>query len=213
MKSLISVIIPTLNRGHLISRAIKSVYENTYKNVEVIVVDQDSSDNTSDVVRDLGLELLTEPILGAGRARKKGLSHARGERIVFLDSDDWLSPFALGLLLKTSIDADAELTYGLIQPVSLDAEISHEGPPDCAPLTSCSMTHRDSFQRFGGLDDDNYSWPRWISSAREHGLRVQHVDEVVAYRGIHSENLSKGRGATSELFALARAHRDSRNQG
>lgn len=212
MEPLISVIIPTLNRGHLISRAIRSVSENTHKNVELIVVDQDSSDNTSDVVRDLGLDLLTEPILGAGRARKTGLSHARGERIVFLDSDDWLSPFALSLLLETSIDADAELAYGLIQPVDLGAETSHEVPPDCAPLTSCSMTQRDSFTRFGEFDDDNYSWPRWISSAREHGLRVQHVNEVVAYRGIHSENLSKGRGATGELFALARAHRDGRGQ-
>lgn len=92
----ISVIIPTYNRAHLITRAIDSVREQTYDNLEIIVVDDASTDNTEAVVTCLGDHRIIYKKLaengGAAHARNVGVECAGGELIAFLDSDDCWHP-------------------------------------------------------------------------------------------------------------------------
>lgn len=89
---MISVIIPTYNREKLISRAIKSVMDQTYKDIEVIVIDDASNDNTEKVVSSLKYDNLYYYKLkkngGACKARNFGIDKAKGDYISFLDSDD-----------------------------------------------------------------------------------------------------------------------------
>ena len=92
---LLSVVIPTWNRGHIVSEAIESAFNQRPGPVEVIVVDDGSTDNTLAVLeRNFGsrVRLLRLPQRrGAGAARNAGLGLASGELIAFLDSDDlWL---------------------------------------------------------------------------------------------------------------------------
>ena len=91
---LVSVIIPTYNRKHLLKEALGSVFSQTYKNLQVIVVDDGSTDNTQDIISDFKDKRITyikQGHRGASSARNKGIENAKGEYTAFLDSDDrWL---------------------------------------------------------------------------------------------------------------------------
>ena len=94
-KPLISIVIPTFNRENAIGRAIKSALCQTYPNLEIIVVDDASADNTKNKVKQLKdkriVYLSHKTNQGASAARNTGIKKARGEYIAFLDSDDqWL---------------------------------------------------------------------------------------------------------------------------
>jgi GT2 family glycosyltransferase len=92
---LISVIIPTYNRADLITRAIASVREQIYQNLEIIVVDDASDDDVAQVIQQINDSRIKyirhQTNLGGSEARNTGIRHAQGEYVAFLDSDDvWL---------------------------------------------------------------------------------------------------------------------------
>jgi len=90
--SLVSVVIPTYNRAHIVGRAIRSVLSQTYHSFEIIVVDDCSTDNTKDVVKDFNDQKVKyikhEKNRGPSAARNTGIKASIGEYIGFLDSDD-----------------------------------------------------------------------------------------------------------------------------
>ena len=93
-RPLVSVIIPTYNRASTVSEAIESVLQQTYPNVEVIVIDDGSKDNTQEVLRRYAGRIRNIYQENAGQmvARNRGIRESRGEIITFLDSDDlWLA--------------------------------------------------------------------------------------------------------------------------
>lgn len=100
-KALVSVIIPCYNHGRYLTTAIQSIYAQTYPFYEIIVVDDGSIDDTSEI-------RLTHPKViyihqqnsGLSSARNKGIKHAKGEYLVFLDADDWLLDSALEINLQ-----------------------------------------------------------------------------------------------------------------
>lgn len=96
---LVSVIIPVYNREKLIVEAVQSVYGQTHRPIECVIVDDGSSDQSVDVIKqliiqlnaeDFSIKLFQQKNAGAPTARNKGLKHANGEFIQFLDSDDLL---------------------------------------------------------------------------------------------------------------------------
>jgi glycosyltransferase involved in cell wall biosynthesis len=94
---LVSVLIPTYNRGYILPQAIASVLAQTYRSFEVIVVDDGSSDNTRQIVEQFGSQIryIYQENAGLGSARNAGLAMARGEFIAFQDSDDLWMPWKL----------------------------------------------------------------------------------------------------------------------
>lgn len=90
---LVSVVIPSYMHGHLIDRALRSVVKQSYKNWEAIVVDNYSTDQTDQVITQIGdyrirlLKINNEGVIAA--SRNLGIREAKGEWIAFLDSDDW----------------------------------------------------------------------------------------------------------------------------
>lgn len=93
MSSLVTAILPVYNRSPWIARAVRSVLEQTYPSVELIVVDDGSDDGTPDVLASFGRDItrLRQPRGGAYAARNLALARARGAFIAFIDSDDaWL---------------------------------------------------------------------------------------------------------------------------
>ncbi len=87
MGGLVSVIIPTFNEEKDISACILSLKNQTYSPLEIIVVDDGSTDNTRKVIKDQKIKLLSQLHRGPGPARNFGAKHAKGEILVFVDSD------------------------------------------------------------------------------------------------------------------------------
>lgn len=103
--ALVSVVIPTFNRANLIGRTIDSVLRQTYRAIEVVVVDDGSSDATPDVVaRDYGRDERVRYVAkmngGPASARNVGFGNARGEYVALLDSDDTWFPWKLSLQVR-----------------------------------------------------------------------------------------------------------------
>jgi glycosyltransferase involved in cell wall biosynthesis len=90
---LVSVIIPTFNRGWILKEAIDSVLAQDHKDYELIVVDDGSTDNTPQILESFGQDIivLRQANKGVSAARNRGIASANGQLIAFLDSDDiWL---------------------------------------------------------------------------------------------------------------------------
>ena len=109
----ISVIIPTYNRGNMIERAVRSVLNQTYNNIEVIVVDDGSTDNTEEVIKDIkdtSVIYIKEANAGACVARNKGIDVSSGDYIAFLDSDDEWFPEKLEIQYKQQVKYSETVT-------------------------------------------------------------------------------------------------------
>lgn len=111
-KPLVSVVVPAFNAATFISRCLESINSQTYRPLEVIVVDDCSSDDTCAYVESLNSENITLVRLnencGASHARNIGIQHARGKYIAFLDADDSWRPNKLSLQIPL-LEKDPEV--------------------------------------------------------------------------------------------------------
>ena len=111
---LISVIIPTYNRAHLIKRSAQSVLNQTYKNLELIIVDDGSTDNTKEVIDSLNDERIVyvkQENHGVSSARNTGINVANGKYIAFQDSDDIWHSDKLEKQINTLKQNNADIVF------------------------------------------------------------------------------------------------------
>src|SRR5690348_2830874 len=91
-KGLVSVLIPAYNSERWIDETLQSVAEQSYPQIEVIVVDDGSTDGTASIAADCGARVVRQRNSGPSVARNRALAESRGEYIQWLDADDVLSP-------------------------------------------------------------------------------------------------------------------------
>lgn len=171
---LVSIIIPTFNRAATIGRAVESALSQTYHPTEIIVVDDGSTDQTPEALRQFGdaIRVVKQVNAGPSAARNRGVAHARGEIIAFLDSDDDWLPEKLERQLRLMRDqrlpcciCNASLTadgrefatsFGL---AGLKTEISDGVLTNPGAILATRFVlfnqvvavRRDTFQRIGGF--------------------------------------------------------------
>lgn len=98
---LVSVIIPCYNHARFLSTAIKSVLNQTYPHIEIIVVDDGSADNTRQITESFtSVNYIYQPNAGLSASRNKGIKKSKGQYILFLDADDWLYPEAIAINIQ-----------------------------------------------------------------------------------------------------------------
>jgi len=113
-QELVSVIIPCYNHAHFLGEAISSVINQTYPHIEIIVVDDGSTDDTAQVAKAYSnIRYVRQDNFGLSRARNVGLSHSKGGYIIFLDADDSLFPDAVKIGLRAlATRIDCALAFG-----------------------------------------------------------------------------------------------------
>jgi glycosyltransferase involved in cell wall biosynthesis len=153
---LVSAIIPTYNREHIIGEAVESALGQTYSNVEVIVVDDGSKDDTLERLKQFGdrIRVIRQANAGPAAARNRGIEESRGELIAFLDSDD--------LWLPEKIERQVTLL-----------ERAGESVPCCL----CNI-----LMKWNSGDRASFDIA-WLRSSAEEGIWLN-VDEVLATRSV-----------------------------
>jgi len=181
MTPAVSVIIPTYNRAHTLARSIESVLGQSFRDFEIIVIDDGSTDDTDQVVSNYvtnhHVQLITQPHRGAAAACNHGIRHARGKYIAFQGSDDEWLPEKLerALSAHTSGDARTGVFYSDMLRVLPDGQtfIAHAPRVERGSLiddetldfsvvgigSNSTVIRRECFERIG-LFDENL--PRFI---------------------------------------------------
>ena len=180
---MISVVIPTHNRRERLARAIASVHAQTWPHIEIVVVDDASSDDTPDYLQGLALHdprvkaVRNESALGGGGARNRGIAEASGDYIAFLDDDDVWMPEKLDiqfsmLLAKPGISAVscgfvAEFPFFGKRPVQVVAPVNEQQLLRSNHLGGASMclTSKAALVAIGGFDPklrSGQDWDLWL---------------------------------------------------
>ena len=130
--ALVSIIVPTFNRVHFLPRAVDSALAQSHGDVEVLVVDDGSSDNTQEVVRDLynkdsRVRYIFQKNQGVSAARNAGLRAARGEFLALLDSDDVWKPWKLEIQLACLEQAPhLGMVWSDMEAIDPSGRVTHE---------------------------------------------------------------------------------------
>jgi len=210
----ISIVITTFNSADFVASAVLSVRNQNYPTIDLLAVDNNSTDSTLEVLSRLEVPFVTESIQGAGAARNRGLREVHTDAILFLDSDDSLQSFAITNLVSLLDETGADAVYGRIRNheissnSGIDTKRSSNHFVDASqmsPLSSSTLIRCSSFTKYGTFDEDNFSWLRWIVHARDAGARFEGLDEEIALRGIHGGNVSLQENSMAEFFKIIRA--------
>lgn len=114
MEKLVSVIIPVYNKEKYLRICLESVMNQSYSNIEIIVIDDGSTDNSSNIIekmklKDKRIRYYSQRNLGVSSARNKGIDLALGEYLFFLDADDKIKKQTISLLINESIKCSADI--------------------------------------------------------------------------------------------------------
>ena len=115
----ISIVIPVYNTSKYLKQCIESILNQTYKNLEIIIVNDGSKDSSLSIIKefknqDKRIIVVDKKNGGLSSARNAGIKIASGEYILNVDSDDWIEPKACEVLIKTAISNDADIVIGNI---------------------------------------------------------------------------------------------------
>jgi glycosyltransferase involved in cell wall biosynthesis len=201
---LVSVVLPVCDGEAYLAEAIESVLAQDHRRLELIVVDDGSTDRSAAIAEryaDDRVTLVRQANQGTGAARNAGLTAARGELIAHLDADDiWLESKLRLQVEAINADPCAGAARGLVEEfISPDlSEVERRGLRDPrGPLPGlvlqAMLIRRPAHELVGGFDP---AWQAgqdldWLLRARERGVRFAHVAEVVVRRRLHAAN--KGR--------------------
>ncbi|RFC35553.1 MAG: Glycosyltransferase involved in cell wall bisynthesis [Candidatus Nitrotoga sp. SPKER] len=205
----ISVIMPCYNAATFVGEAVNCVMNQTYPDVELIVVDDGSTDGSVNVLQQLAtqyserLSLLFQDHKGPYPARNVGLQHARGGYVAFLDADDYWSPDALKKL-AVAMDIDhADITYCGWQNIGIGAPgTTPHIPPDYSQmdtaaefLRSCpwpihaALVRREAIDTVRGFSERHFSamdYDLWLR-LYAHTQKLARVPEVMAFYRWHDK--------------------------
>jgi glycosyltransferase involved in cell wall biosynthesis len=217
---LVSIVIPCFNYGRYLAEAIQSALAQTYRPIEVIVVDDGSTDNTQEVARRYRVGVLTQPRSGVCVAVNRGMQAVEGELVMRLDADDFLEPSYVEEMVQ-ALDRTpaAVLAYsdgeyaGAARGRFVVPEFDGESLAQGAYAVCLALMRRQALAEVGGYDPDMgrlrcEDWDLWLTFA-ERGWAGVHVPRVLwhyrrhAQRSRNSWDLLSPRGIHRELQLIA----------
>jgi glycosyltransferase involved in cell wall biosynthesis len=219
-QALVSVIIPVFNGEKYIRCAIDSVLEQDYQPIEIIVIDDGSSDATLDILRDLGNEIsiYQQPNKGSAAARNLGIRMAKGSYIAFLDADDYWFPGKIRAQMKALQATGCKMAFSRFlfwnvsdddawpDPASLLVQ-NPAGPEenslveprwvyadlllDCVVWTSTVLIYKEELNRIGGFNEDLRKGQDYELWLRlSKSVQMAFLAQVTALYRIHHESIT-----------------------
>ncbi|MFL5920420.1 MAG: glycosyltransferase family 2 protein [Gaiellaceae bacterium] len=222
---LVSVMIPSYNPGPYLAEAIDSVLAQTYEPLELIVVDDGSTDGSGEIATGYGTALtyVRQENAGNGAARNTAVAHAHGQLYAFLDADDRFLPTKLERQVSVMLERpEVDIVFGHVREFvspDLAPEIAERlrAPVPDAPWAAPNLMliRRESFDRVGlfstelrvGVTVD------WYARSGEQGLVSEMLPEVVLERRLHASNNGiRERDARYQYLHVLKASMDRRRR-
>ncbi len=211
MDDLVSVIMPVYNRENLVSQSIESVLGQTYQKIELVLINDGSSDNSLNILTEYKnrfpekIKLINQPNQGQINARNHGIKISKGKYIAFLDSDDLWLPDKLEEQIPLFKD-DVGLVYGGVELIDESGATTGFDPCDPAIqgkifpylLVKNRMTGgsvvvlREALEEVGVFDTEfraAENWDLWLRICKQFQARL--VDKPVVKYRLHENNMSK----------------------
>lgn len=220
---LVSVVVPVFNGERFLREALESILGQDYRPLEVLVVDDGSTDRSGEIAREFPapVRLLRQANQGPATARNYGAASAAGEMIAFLDADDLWLPGKLGKQVALLAAQGGgyvvcrfhpHLVDGISWPAGLNRAYYESDPPGFVP--SGLLVTRQAWAAVGPFDpsfrisDDS----DWFFRARKLGIPEGLVPEVLVHKRIHGQNISHGTMASELLRGLRNSLHRGRGQ-
>lgn len=193
----ISVIIPTFNREEYLGEAIESILKQDYQPIEIIVVDDGSTDNTKTLMDTYPtVRYAYQGNSGQAAARNQGITMAKGEYLAFLDSDDlWMSGklhFQMDYMRK---HPEIKMIFGYVQQFYADEHKLMHGKQamEASPgfLIGAMLIRKKDFLNIG-LFETKWNvgeFIEWFARAKEAGYSYQVLEKITLKRRLHDTNI------------------------
>lgn len=196
---IVSVIIPCYNQAQYLPKSVESVLAQTFRDFEIIIVDDGSPDNTVQVAEELiakhtdaRIRLIRKANGGIASARNFGISASKGHYLLPLDADDQLMPnFLEKALEQMSLNDGIAIAFTDIQHFGARTDVYRSGPYSLDVelvdnrIPSCSLFKKEMFEALGGYDESFRSyedWDFWIRALAA-GWKASHIPEpLFCYR-------------------------------
>ena len=202
--TLVTIVIACYNHGHFLHEAIDSVLQQTYPALEILVVDDGSSDNTKEVTQKYPqVKYIYQDNQGLSAARNTGIKHSTGACLIFLDADDWLTPGAIERNL-VHLQQDESLGfvsgghYKVFEDATIKEEMQHVGGDYYLHLLHGNYIGMASSVMFRRWALDEFLFDTSLKACEDYDLYLRiarkypvfhHMKMIGAYR-IHSTSMS-----------------------
>jgi glycosyltransferase involved in cell wall biosynthesis len=216
-RPLVSVLVPVYQGERYLADALDSIFAQGYEPLEVIVVDDGSTDRSAEIARSYPVRYLRQENAGIAAARNAAIDAAEGEIVAFLDADDvWLPG---GLEKRVShLLSHPDVSY-VVSRMEVFLEAGNDRPPWIQQdfldepqngLLQTFVARRDVFDRVGPFDTQFAISEDmdWFARAKDRGVRCDMLDEVCARYRLHGESTTHRQGG-SVMPTLLRALRGS----
>ncbi|MFN8575414.1 MAG: glycosyltransferase family A protein [Candidatus Sericytochromatia bacterium] len=198
---LISVILPVYNTEKYLHESIESILNQTYKNIELICVNDVSTDDSLKILESYGKKLLiinNEKNLGTGGARNIGIRVAKGELLAFMDADDiWIKNKLELQLNHLEKNKELDICFSYMKcflSPELNNEIKNKRfcPPDPMEgyVSVTALVKTGSFKKVGEFNPSLRlgDFIDWFNRAKELGIKFDMLNDILLLRRIHDTN-------------------------
>ncbi|MFI1744768.1 glycosyltransferase family 2 protein [Thalassobellus sediminis] len=212
LKPLVSIITPMFNSEAFISETINSVLKQTYKNWELLLIDDNSQDKTLSIVQEYiknypQIKLLkNDTNQGAAISRNKGIDFAKGDYIAFLDADDLWKPEKLESQIKFMQTENCDVCYSSYELIKENGEFLNKKVKALPHLSYNKLLKSNYIGNLTGIYNakvlgkiktpdlrKRQDWLLWLAAIKKSGKKALSIQESLAYYRVRENSMSSNK--------------------